>query len=116
MNRTASLTHHETQSDAAYEAGHFDPLPTTLDTIAVIRKQNEAREALAVAETNLAIARREADTAWVTYDEVCELRALEMMTNEDVNYSEGKAKDLDLLYFEAYKQVDEIKAQLPALA
>lgn len=40
MNRTAS-TNHETQSDAAYEAGHIEPLPSTLDTIAAIRKQNE---------------------------------------------------------------------------
>lgn len=39
-NRTASLNH-VTQSDAAYEAGHFEPLPSTLDTIAAIRAQNE---------------------------------------------------------------------------
>lgn len=41
-NRTASLTHNETQSDAAYEAGHFEPLPSTIATIDLIKRQNAA--------------------------------------------------------------------------
>lgn len=69
-------------------------------------------EALTAAETNLAIARREADTAWDNYDDACELRALDMASNEDLVLAESKAKDFDQLYFKAYQQVDEIKARL----
>lgn len=41
MNRTASLNH-ETQSDKAHEAGHIDPLPSTIATIDLIKRQNTA--------------------------------------------------------------------------
>lgn len=41
MNRTASVNH-ASLSDKAHEAGLIDPLPSTLDLIAKIRKDNEA--------------------------------------------------------------------------
>lgn len=40
-NRTASVNH-ASLSDKAHEAGRIEPLPSTLDRIAKIRKDNEA--------------------------------------------------------------------------
>lgn len=47
MNRTASL-HHESLSDSEYAEHNIDPLPSTLATLDLIRRQNamiEAQEA-----------------------------------------------------------------------